>query len=91
MVSFAHAGQEAKTQTGKKDLSVRQMSVNGEIGKVKHGYVLRSEGPGTIFTILNPDPILDPLVESGKTVKVDIRIVSGDNVNIEKIDGKKYP
>ena len=43
----------------------------------------------TIFTILNPDPnILDEFVKSEKTVPIEVRIVSGDNVNIEKIDGK---
>jgi len=47
--------------------------------------------PAEIFTILNPEPgILDAYVKSGKTVRITVRIVSGDNVNIEKIDGKAY-
>jgi hypothetical protein len=44
-----------------------------------------------IWTILNPKPdILDAFVKSEKTVPMEVRIVSGDNVNIEKIDGKTY-
>jgi hypothetical protein len=44
-----------------------------------------------IWTILNPDPkILDAFVKSEKTVPMEVRIVSGDNVNIAKIDGRKY-
>jgi hypothetical protein len=34
---------------------------------------------------------LDAFVKSEKTVPIEVRIVSGDNVNIEKIDGKAYP
>ena len=44
-----------------------------------------------IYTVLNPDPkILDEFVKSEKDVPIEIRIVSGDNVNIEKINGKGY-
>ena len=73
--------------------SVRQMNITGEIGKLDYGYVIRGKTPSaTIFTILNPNPIvLDPYAESEKNVSIDIRIVSGDNVEIEKIEGKAYP
>jgi len=72
--------------------TVRKMSITGEIAKAAHGYIIRGKEPQMIWTILNPEPkILDPLVKSEKTVPIEIRIVSGDNVNIEKIDGKKYP
>ena len=74
-----------------KDSQVRKMSVTGEIGKAAHGYVIRGKTPSMIFTVLNSSPELDGFVESGKTVKVEVRIVSGDNVNIEMIDGKEYP
>jgi hypothetical protein len=44
-----------------------------------------------IWTILNPDPkILDAFVKSEKIVPIEVRIVSGDNVEIEKIDGRQY-
>jgi len=73
--------------------TVRQMSITGEIGKLDYGYVIRGKTPSsTIFTILNPNPgMLDPYAESEKNVSIDVRIVSGDNVEIVRIDGKEYP
>ena len=72
---------------------VRHMNITGEIGKLDYGYVIRSKTPSsTIFTILNPVPaVLDPYAASEKIVSIDIRVVSGDNVEIEKIEGKAYP
>ena len=70
------------------------MSITGEIGKSEHGYIIRSKKGGVlseIYTILNPDPkVLDAFVKSGKDIPIEVRIVSGDNVNIEKINGKAY-
>lgn len=72
----------------------RKMNLSGEIGKSEHGYIIRSKLGGVlseIYTVLNPDPkILDAFVKSGKDVPIEVRIVSGDNVNIEKINGKAY-
>jgi len=69
------------------------MSTTGEIGKAEHGYIIRTRKgnvPTEILTILNPDPkILDEFVKSEKTVPIEVRIVSGDNVDIEKINGKE--
>jgi len=74
--------------------AVNKMSITGEIAKAEHGYIIRSKKGGVlseIYTVLNPDPkILDPFVKSGKDVPIEVRIVSGDNVNIEKINGKGY-
>ncbi|MBN2034206.1 MAG: FKBP-type peptidyl-prolyl cis-trans isomerase [Deltaproteobacteria bacterium] len=74
---------------------VRKMNITGEIGKAEHGYIIRSKKGNVlseIYTILNPDPeVLDEFVKSEKTVPIEVRIISGDNVNIEKIDGKEYP
>jgi FKBP-type peptidyl-prolyl cis-trans isomerase FklB len=76
------------------DRTVRNMSLTGEIGKSPNGYIIRSKKGnvlGEIYTILNPNPkILDDLVKSEKTVPIEVRSVSGDNVNIVKIDGKEY-
>jgi FKBP-type peptidyl-prolyl cis-trans isomerase FklB len=84
------ADQASKAPTSPKG-TVRQMNVTGEIGKSQHGYIIRGKQPQMIWTILNPEPkILDALVKSEKIVPIEIRIVSGDNVNIEKIDGKAY-
>ena len=82
--------QQSGAQTGRTS-TVRQMNITGEIAKAAHGYIIRGKQPQMIWTILNPDPnILDAFVKSEKTVHMEIRIVSGDNVDIEKIDGKKY-
>ena len=84
------AAQPSGAQTGQQR-TVRQMNITGEIGKATHGYIIRGKQPQMIWTVLNPDPkILDAFVKSEKTVPIEIRIVSGDNVNIEKIDGKAY-
>jgi FKBP-type peptidyl-prolyl cis-trans isomerase len=81
-------------QTGQKSI-LRKMNLTGEIAKTGQGYIIRSRignVPSEIYTILNPDPkVLDEFVKNEKTVPIEVRIVSGDNVNIEKIDGKKYP
>lgn len=74
--------------------TVRKLSITGAIAKTEYGYVIQSKRDtilSTIYTILNPNPqVLDKYLKSGKDIPVEIRIVSGDNVNIEKIDGKKY-
>jgi len=58
------------------------MNITGEIAKAAHGYIIRSKQPQMIWTVLNPDPnILDAFVKSEKIVPIEIRIVSGDNVN----------
>ncbi|MHB8110968.1 MAG: FKBP-type peptidyl-prolyl cis-trans isomerase [Syntrophorhabdaceae bacterium] len=44
-----------------------------------------------IYTVLNEDSgILDGFVKSEKTVPIEVRVISGDNVDIVKIDGKDY-
>jgi FKBP-type peptidyl-prolyl cis-trans isomerase FklB len=84
------ANQASRVQTGLKR-TVRKMNITGEIAKAAHGYIIRGKQPQMIWTVLNPDPkILDAFVKSEETVSISVRIVSGDNVNIEKIDGKKY-
>jgi len=71
--------------------SVRHMDITGEIAKARHGYVIRGVKPAEIFTILNAEAeALDPYVKAGTAVRITVRIVSGDNVNIETIDGKPY-
>ena len=92
LISAVFTVQCTKTQTNKQDTSVRDMAVTGEIDQVRHSYIIRAQKPSMIiFTVLNPDPkILDEYVKSGKIVDVDVRIVSGDNVEIMTIDGKEY-
>ena len=71
---------------------VENISINGQIAKGMNAYIIRGKVPSSIFTILNPDPtILDEYVTSGKVLDIEVRIVSGDNVEITFINGKKYP
>jgi len=74
--------------------TVKKMFLTGKIAKSKHGYIIRSRkgnAPSEIFTIRNPNPkVLDDFVGSQKTVSIEARMVSGDNVEIEKIDDKTY-
>jgi len=82
--------QEKRVETKPKP-PVRKLSITGEIAKAEHGYIIRGKEPSMICTILNPVPeILDEFVKSKKIVLIEIRIVSGDNVEIERIDGKVY-
>jgi len=87
LVFGSFAARESGAQSG-----VRHMNITGEIAKARHGYIIRGKAPAEVFTILNPVPEkLDGLVQSEKTVSLEVRIVSGDNVEIEKIDGRQYP
>jgi len=44
-----------------------------------------------LFAILNPNPeTLDEFVKAEKIVPIEGRIVSGDNVEFKKLDGKEY-
>jgi hypothetical protein len=81
----AHSAQVTQTS------STRQMNITGEIALMTQGYIIRGKAPAEIFTILNPNPeVLDKIIAKGKDVDVLVRIVSGDNVEIEAINGKEY-
>ncbi len=70
---------------------ILKMTVTGKIVKVSDGYFIQGQNPPEVFTILNPIPVkLDNIVNSGEAVKIDVRIILGDNVEIEKISGRSY-
>jgi len=74
-----------------KTAALRNMTIMGQIAKSANGYIIRGQKPAEIFTILNAAPQkLDQLTASEKTVTIQARIVSGDNVEIETIDGRAY-
>ena len=67
------------------------LAITGKIVKGDQGYVIQGQRSRELFTVLNPNPsVLDKLVESGDTVTIEAVSVMGDNVNIQKIDGKPY-
>jgi len=74
--------------------AVKKMSLKGEIGKTPNAYVIRSKKGdvlSTIYTVLNPNPkILDTFVNSEKNAQIEVRIMSGDNVEIDTINGEPY-
>jgi len=68
-----------------------KIMITGKIYKDHTGYYIQGQKPPEVFTINNPDPkVLDKLAQSGKTVAIDAGVIMGDNVAIEKIDGKPY-
>lgn len=90
LVFAACLGQKSMAQKSQV-ATVKQMKITGEIAKGANAYIIRGKVPAEIFTILNPDPkVLDELVKTGKIVKLEVRIVSGDNVEIKTIDGQEY-
>jgi hypothetical protein len=67
------------------------MTIIGKIAKTEQGYIIQGQSPPELFTILNPNPqVLDSLIKSGKSVTIEAVSVLGDNVDIQKIDGKAY-
>jgi hypothetical protein len=91
LVFASLAVQCTKVQTNQQDTRVREMAVTGEIAQGRHNYIIRGKVPSMILTILNPDPkILDEYVKTAKNVDIDVRIVSGDNIEIMTIEGKEY-
>lgn len=93
---FMLAGCPANEMTGTMagqglERDVRKMEIKGEITKVRQGYFIRGKVPAEVFTILNADPkILDGFLQEGRIVNIEVRIVSGDNVEIERINGMDY-
>lgn len=66
-------------------------TITGKVIKEPDGYFIQGETPLEIFRILNPNPkILDKIVKSGRSAKIEAQSIQGDNVIIEKIDGQAY-
>jgi hypothetical protein len=71
--------------------SVNLINITGKVTKESDAYYIQGQTPPEVFRILNPIPNqLDRIVKSGKSVHIEARIALGDNVDIEKIDGKPY-
>lgn len=89
---FACNGLQASGAGKIKAPIAEQMTITGEIAKSANDvYIIRGQKPAEIFTILNPAPeILEKLTTTGKIVVIEAGIVSGDNIEIKTIDGKKY-
>lgn len=89
ILSTIFVSEQSKSQTNEPD--IKKFTINAEIAKVRGSYILRAEKPAEIFTVLNPDPeILDEFISKGQTARLEVQIVSGDNVHIKTINGQKY-
>jgi hypothetical protein len=72
---------------------MQKLTLVGKIAKGKSmgGYYIQGEKPPEVYRIVNQNPkVLQNYVKSGKLVTIETRVVMGDNLAIEKIDGKKY-
>lgn len=68
-----------------------EVRVTGTVVAKGGGYYIRGRKPNQVFRITNPMPeVLDAVVKTGRPVQVEARVVQGDNVAIERIDGRAY-
>ena len=69
-----------------------EIIVTGTVITDREGnYYIRGQSPKEVFRIINPiSEILDRTISGGKPVKIEARIVQGDNLVIERIDGITY-
>ncbi len=65
--------------------------LKGKIIKESDEYFIQGKTPAAIFRILNPIPKrLNKIVWQGRLVEIEARNVLGDNIEIERINGKQY-
>jgi hypothetical protein len=70
-----------------------KITVVGKIVKDESmgGYYIQGKKPPEIFRIVNQNPnVLGKYAKNGKDVTIEARSALGDNLVIEKIQGKKY-
>ena len=90
MAQAPNAGEKEK-QSAAAAPKRRTFTITGKITKAPYAYLIRRQNPTERFAIMNPNPeVLDGLVQSGKTVTIEAVRVMGDNVRIERIEGKDY-
>jgi hypothetical protein len=89
----ALAQQKASTPAKPAAAKPMKFTVVGKIVKDESmgGYYIQGTKPPEIFRILNQNPeVLGKYAKSGKEVTIEARSEMGDNLAIEKIEGKKY-
>ena len=89
----ALAQEKAKAPAKPPAAKVMKIKVVGKIVKDKSmgGYYIQGKKPPEIFRIVNQNPkVLGKYAKSGKDVTIEAHSALGDNLFIEKIEGKKY-
>jgi hypothetical protein len=94
----ALGGSALAQETGKtpaKPAAAKPMKITvvGKIVKDESmgGYYIQGTKPRELFRILNQNPkVLEQYAKSGKEVTIEARSEVGDNLIVEKIEGKKY-
>ncbi len=93
-VLISCAGSSTSEQNSKQSVqdpepAMRKINITGKIIKTSQGYVIRGKVPREVFRIVNPDAdILDEFAAKGTTIYIEARIILGDNVEIDKINGE---
>lgn len=68
------------------------ITVTGKVLQGPDGYIIRGTQPAEIFRVMNPaSKSLNAIVAAGKAVRIQVRSVVGDNVEIIAIDGSPLP
>jgi hypothetical protein len=72
---------------------VQTLTVVGKVAKDQTlgDYYIQGEKPPEVYRIVNQNPaVLESYAKSGKSVTIETQVVMGDNLAIQKINGKKY-
>ena len=89
----ALAQQKASTPANPPAAKAVKITVVGKIVKDQSmgGYYIQGKKPPEIFRIVNQNPdVLEKYAKSGKDVTIEAHSAMGDNLVVEKIQGKKY-
>jgi hypothetical protein len=89
----ALAQQKASTPANPPAAKAVKLTVVGKIVKDESmgGYYIQGKKPAEVFRIVNQNPqVLEQYAKNGKDVTIEAHSAMGDNLVIEKIEGKKY-
>lgn len=91
--SSSVAQEKAPTPAKPSTAKAMKLTVVGKIVKDESmgGYYIQGKKPAEVFRIVNQNPkVLAKYVKSGKDVSIEAHSAMGDNLVIEKIQGRKY-
>jgi hypothetical protein len=89
----ALAQEKAPTPDHPSAAKAMKIMVVGKIVKDESmgGYYIQGKKPPEVFRIVNQNPkVLESYAKSGKEVNIEAHSTMGDNLTIDKIQGKQY-